>query len=191
MQEVEVKARVRDKSALEAALAAAGVVLGESHEQKDTLFLPKDATIPDLYIYPDAATLAARNIPVMRIRESNGKVLLTMKKPQKNELDCIENEVEVNDRAELEQILLHCGFHEILRFEKLRRKAKSGPYEICVDEVTGLGSFIEAEKLTDGADSEKVQEELFDFLAQFGITREDRVMQGYDTLILKAKVIIP
>ncbi len=190
MQEVEVKARVRDKKALEQALVAKGIVLSDPKEQKDTLFLPKDVSIPDLYIYPDAATLAARNIPVMRIRESGGNVLLTMKKPQKNELDCIEHEVEVNGRAELEQILLHCGFHEILRFEKMRRKAKSGPYEICVDKVNGLGSFIEVEKLTDGMDSEKVQEELFDFLAQFGITRDDRVIYGYDTLMLKARGII-
>ena len=191
MQEVEVKAKVRNKKTLLAALVERGVVLTPPVEQYDRVYLPKDKTIPDLYIYPDYATLASRDIAVMRIRESGGEVLLTMKKPIKNQLDCIEHEVVVSNADEAEAILFACGFHEIIRFHKHRQKGKYGPYEICVDEVTELGSFIEAEKLTDGMDSEAVQEELFGFLAQFGITHEDRVMFGYDTLTLKSKGIIP
>jgi len=52
---------------------------------------------------------------------------------------------------------------------------------ICLDEVEGLGSFIEVEK-TSAEDGEAIQEELFNFLESLGVKREDRVFKGYDTL---------
>jgi hypothetical protein len=40
------------------------------------------------------------------------------------------------------------------------------------------------EKLAKEGDSEKIQEELFEFFKRLGITNEDRVFWGYDTLML-------
>jgi adenylate cyclase class IV len=51
-----------------------------------------------------------------------------------------------------------------------------------LDEVDGLGSYIEVEKMSD-EDGEKIQNELFDFLQILGVSKEDRVLKGYDTLM--------
>ena len=71
-----------------------------------------------------------------------------------------------------------------MEVKKIRRKAKFGGYEICLDEVERLGAFVELEKLTDdGADAAKVTEELLKTLEGFGLSREDRETRGYDTQI--------
>jgi adenylate cyclase class 2 len=76
------------------------------------------------------------------------------------------------------------GYKSAVKINKVRRKAKHLGYEICVDEVEGLGTFIEVEKVTDDCeDSKEVQKELFHFLESLGVNKNDVVMRGYDTLI--------
>lgn len=134
----------------------------------------------------------------MRIRDSNGVFFLTMKKTQINELDCIENEVEVKDPVEARKMLENLGFKEFVRVEKTREKCRLEDMTICLDEVEGLGNFIEIEKLIDpllirtseanaATDGIKVQEELFSFLEGIGVRREDRVFKGYDSLTMEKK----
>jgi adenylate cyclase class 2 len=76
------------------------------------------------------------------------------------------------------------GYKEAVRINKTRVITHYNGCEICIDEVEGLGSFIEMEKLAKEGDSEKIQEELFEFFKRLGITNEDRVFWGYDTLML-------
>ena len=64
----------------------------------------------------------------------------------------------------------------------VRKKAKYNDMEICIDAVEQLGSFIEVEKLSEG-DSLQIQEQLFTFLESLGVTKEDQVIKGYDTLM--------
>ena len=106
-----------------------------------------------------------------------------MKQPQSNELDTLERETEIADPKELKEVLFLMGYRSVVEIHKVRRKAKYKDYEICLDEVKGLGSFVEVEKITDEANAEEVQEELFQFLETWGIQRENRIMNGYDTLI--------
>ncbi|KKT40680.1 MAG: Adenylate cyclase [Parcubacteria group bacterium GW2011_GWA2_44_13] len=124
----------------------------------------------------------------MRIRESNGKFLFTVKQPQSNELDAIEYETEISSSEEFEKALILMEYKPIVEIQKIRRKAKFNDFEICLDEVKGLGSFIEVEKITEDDDANRVQDELFGFLKNIGVDEKDRVLQGYDTLIyLKQK----
>lgn len=120
---------------------------------------------------------------VLRIRESNGKFLFTLKQPQSNELDAIERETEVKDPEEFKEALLLMGYKPVVEIHKTRVKTNFGDYEICIDEVEKLGSFIEVEKITDNENAELVQKELFDFLTSLGVDPQNRVLHGYDTLI--------
>lgn len=54
----------------------------------------------------------------------------------------------VEDGDELESIILHLGFEPYVKVRKTRRTAHFGDIELCIDEVDGLGTFVEAEKLT-------------------------------------------
>ena len=65
---------------------------------------------------------------------------------------------------------------------KKRRKCRYNEYEVCLDEVEGLGNFIEVEKITEG-EGEVIQRELFNFLMKLGVNKEDKIEQGYDTLM--------
>ena len=70
-----------------------------------------------------------------------------------------------------------------IEVKKHRQKARFNDMELCLDEIDDLGTFIEIEKLTNDEDTERIQAELFDFLLTLGIQKEDRITQGYDTLM--------
>lgn len=179
MREVEVKAKVVNKDILQSKLTDLGIVLGDPIFQKDTIFVPEG----------QSALPVSHGIRVLRIREQGGKFLFTLKYSVTDNLDKVERELEISDPTVLSQIILDLGFVHIATVEKMRRKAQIGELEICVDEVNGLGVFIEVEKLVDGEDVTGVQDELGRFLGTCGISDENRVYDGYDVLMFKKDVI--
>ncbi|MFA5777993.1 MAG: class IV adenylate cyclase [Candidatus Paceibacterota bacterium] len=170
--EVEVKARVKNFDEIIPKLKELGCVLSEPIMQDDYIFNQKGI---DLY-------KGHGDLSVLRIREQDKKIIFTLKKNRSNELDCIEKEIEVNDKNTLKEIIELLGFESNVEVHKKRIKTNYKDYEICLDEVDGLGTYIEVEKMSD-EDGEKVQEELFGFLQTLGILKEDKVFNGYDTLI--------
>lgn len=173
MNEVEVKARIDDIDKIMKSLEELGCDFSEQLEQKDKIFLHNSIEFPDI----------KKGTVILRIRDSNGKCILNLKKQLGNEMDNIEQETEISDSEAGEEILKHLGFHEVVQVNKIRQECKYRDMTICVDEVENLGSFIEVEKLTDEKDSAKLQKELFKFLETLGIKKEYQVFQGYDTLI--------
>jgi adenylate cyclase, class 2 len=171
-KEIEVKAKVEDLNILKKKLEELGCVFSLPTEQKDTIFVNFDSDF--------TAFMPGTNL--LRIRETNSKIIFTLKQPQSNELDCIEKEIEVSDKEQLKDILELMGFHEAIQVHKIRTKTKFNELEICLDEVKELGTFVEVEKITDG-DGETVQNELLNFLESLGVSRENRVTRGYDTLV--------
>lgn len=173
-KEIEVKARVGDMEAITRKLVEFDCKIGEPVEQRDTIFVASDYGAFEEF-HP------GKNL--LRIRESKGKYLFTIKQPQVNELDAIEHETEILDPKEMREAILLMGLEERCRVNKVRRKANYNGWEICLDEVEGLGSFIEVEKIAEDEDAEVIQEELFKFLETLGVKRSDRVTSGYDTLV--------
>jgi adenylate cyclase class 2 len=173
-QEIEVKVRVNDLEAFAQKLEAVGCVVSPKVLQEDIIF----ANYKPFDVFKSGATIA-------RIRKANEKILFTVKKSQSNELDCLEREVEIDNALEMKEAILLMGFYEAVQVQKYRRKTRYLDYEICLDEVEGLGSFVEIEKITENEDAQKVQKELFEILKGFGVRTEDRVERGYDTLVYK------
>ncbi len=67
---------------------------------------------------------------------------------------------------------------------KTRQKAHYNTIEICLDEVENLGTFIEAEKLTEeDSDGSIIVEELRSELEKIGVDRSNEVFDGYDVLL--------
>lgn len=170
--EIEVKAKVRDFEILKNKLKEIGCILSEPIIQDDYIYNKKGIDIRKGY---DGS-------PILRIREQGEKILFTLKKNRSNELDCIEKEIEVNDRNILNDIIELLDYECTVEVHKKRIKCVYNDYEICLDEVDGLGSYVEVEKMSD-EDGGKVQNELFDFLQTLGVLKEDRVFNGYDTLV--------
>jgi adenylate cyclase, class 2 len=175
MQEVEVKAWVRDEERLISALLEHGVRLGEPVRQLDSVYAKENW----------------RNDPerkVLRIRRQAGHSFLTLKQNGRNELDSLEHETGIDDPEAVEAMLPLLGYELVVEVDKSRRKGPLGEMEICVDEVSGIGTFIEADRLLEvDIKAQAVQEELFDFLESIGVSRDERENRGYDTLVRLSK----
>lgn len=173
-KEIEVKAKVNNLDEIAGKLTELGCVLSQPITQHDTVFVENDYG-------PFEQFQPKKNL--LRIREAGNEFILTLKRPQSNQLDSIEHETKIYDPNETKEILALMGYHEIVKIHKTRRKTKYNEWKICLDQVDKLGSFIEVEKMADDADAKKIQNELFSFLQSLGIKQEDRVFDGYDTLI--------
>ncbi len=172
IKEIEVKARVQDLDSFITKAKKLGIVFGPTLHQFDRVFLPKGITFKSVVPGTNA----------LRIREENDRVFFTLKQRQNVELSAVEAEIEVTDAQALPHLIELLGFYEAVTIDKKRRKAEYGEYEICLDEVKGLGSFVEVQKFSEG-DGEIIQNELFEFLKKFGIDERSREKKGYDTLM--------
>jgi adenylate cyclase class 2 len=75
------------------------------------------------------------------------------------------------------------GFRPTVRIVKTRRTGTLGDLILCVDELDGLGAFLEVERMVpDGVPGEAVQAELSRFVASLGIDAE-QTGQTYDVLV--------
>ncbi|NJE42431.1 class IV adenylate cyclase [Thermococcus sp. GR6] len=128
----------------------------------------------------------------IRIRRFNGhfEALMTYKGPKIDPNSKTRKEIEIllSDPDKHTEILESLGFKEVLTVEKTREKyyVDKG-IVIALDEVEGLGKFIEIEAL---AESEEVVEEtvrvLREILASLGVKKFER--RSYLELMLEKEV---
>lgn len=178
--EIEIKAKLRDKAAVMQKLTALGCEFSEPKTQDDMVWVKNMGDLP---------TFLGNDV-FLRIRvEGGGKTILTAKKPKniagEGNLVKREHEVVVDSAEEARVILEMLGLKEAVRTIKTRQKALHAGYDICIDEVEGLGSFIEVEKIADEKDADKILEEMMEFLAPLGVSVEDKVTKGYDILMIE------
>jgi len=177
--EIEVKARLKDASATQQKLEALGCVFSEPKTQDDTVFVAKPGTI-DVYLSNDV-------FPRLRI-ENGTKAILTVKKPVQKSPDMLvkyEHEVVVSSADEARGMLELLGLHAAVRTVKKRRTAHYGEYEICIDEIENLDTFIELEVMGEAEGAGELQKKMWEFLASLGIEASDQVTRGYDVLMLE------
>ena len=177
--EIEVKARVTDLQVLKSKLTEQGCVFTEPVVQDDTGYVRTTGSM-ERFLGNDV---------FLRIRvQSDGRVIFTAKQPSRFAGDGLaktEYEVTVSSADELENILKLSGFQKAVHVRKTRQTAHHGGYEICLDEIEGLGSFIELEVMGDEADADSIQKGMFSFLESLGISGVDQVKKGYDILMLE------
>lgn len=173
MREIEIKVRVHDKAQALAALDKLGIKLSEPKKQHDVVYSRPGAIDND----PGENWLRVRT-------ENDSKVIFTLKRSVTGELDSIEHEVVVDSGAEITAIIGYLGYELFSDLTKIRQKAKCGDIEICFDEVPGLGTFMEAEKLcAEDVDNTMVEAELWDLFGKLGLTKADQETSGYDVLM--------
>jgi adenylate cyclase class 2 len=176
-REVEVKYVVDDPSGLVTALEARGVLLADAVTQDDQAYSPVGWT----YGQPKIG------VPFARLRTQNGHHLFTVKIPVLSELDCTEHECEVSDRAQMHRALLAMGFRATARILKTRRVGKLGTITVCLDEVDGLGTFLELESITD-ADAAHAQADMNAIAVSLGVA-VTRVSATYDSLLREGAAV--
>ena len=181
LSEIEIKAIVRDRVSLMQKLSEKGCVFSKTKTQDDAVFVQNTGPM-DTFL---------SNSVFLRIRIQDGaKVILTAKRPKNVRSENLvkrEHEVTVDSAEEARGILDLMGYQEqeAARVKKVRQTAKLGEYEICIDEVEGLGSFIEVERMADESEAPEILKQIEEFLAELGVQPEDKVSKGYDILMLE------
>jgi len=122
---------------------------------------------------------------VMRIRRQNDSAEFNLKKQQSGgELDNLEYETKVSNPDAVHAILAELGYKPQVEVKKIRIKCKFKDYEICLDKVDRLGSFVEIEKLVEeSTEPDEVQKELIEVLESLGLSKDDMETRGYDTQV--------
>jgi adenylate cyclase class 2 len=134
MMEIELKAYVDDTKKLEKNLNAIGAIFIKDSKQIDIYYTPSTRN----FLNTDE---------VLRVRSTDSEHILTYKGPRiKNDFKTREeHEVKIDDVNELITILTKLEFHEIGRVSKTRKVYKLQNFEICLDCVDDLGTFVEIE----------------------------------------------
>jgi adenylate cyclase class 2 len=176
VREVEVKYQVRDKEALLVALKRRGIELAAPVYQDD------QAYAPDGWSYGDAKL----GVSFARLRTVDDRHTFTLKRPAENALSCDEYETTIANREQMDQAILAMGFCPTVRIAKVRRTAALDGLVLCVDEVEGLGTFLELERMVpDGTSGDAVQAEMAAFVVSLDVEAE-RTRETYDSLVRAA-----
>lgn len=181
MHEIEIKARIRNEEEVFSKLRELGCEFSDAIVQDDTVYALKVDTIQDF----------VSNSLFLRIRvQNNGKILFTVKHHEGRRAEDptgvpVEHELEISSREVMERMLALLGFKEAARVKKHRRKCTYKNWELCLDEVEGLGAFIEVEQMADFEQAKQAQKEMTDFLLSLGIASEDMPAQRYDIALME------
>lgn len=149
MIEIEAKFKLSDnmtRDKLIAVLESQFVTPISIKHQIDTVFLlPEQVDAP---IIPGSKIMRIRDI----LDPETGKLqrsLITLKIEGQAKLVSDEYEFAVDDGDMARQMLTALGWQEVVTVDKVRLESKTEDYTICIDEVAGLGLFIELEVLAE------------------------------------------
>ena len=190
MIEVELKLPIYKRSATEAALVREGFTPGDLIREYDLYF---SGSAKD-FIKSDEA-LRIRNSENLHKRTS--KSFLTYKGRKLDQVSMTRKELEtgIEDAGTAAEILAALGYEKQFPVSKLRQYYHRDDVTACVDQVEGLGSFLELELLvpeagcpTDtGRESmtrEKALSKLAHILSRLGYSMEETTCRSYLSMIM-------
>jgi len=170
--EIEVKFKVSSLKEVEGRLKELGAVLKETEVEEDVYYQHpcKDFKLTD---------------EALRLRCTLKICELTYKGPRApGKLKAREEiTVKVEDFKKMDFILKRLGFSKVAVIRKTRKKYVLENREICLDEVEGLGEFVEVELLVEKSLRE-AEKELLDFARKLGISGEP-ITKSYLELLLE------
>ena len=151
-----------------------GVCLGEPVCQDDQAYAPAGWDYGQDRI----------QVTFARLRSQGQDTLFTVKRPVSDVRTCIEHECRVDDRDAMHEAILLMGFAPTVRIVKTRRSGRlHDRFELCVDEVEGVGTFIEIEAMAAaGEDHERLRSELERLVEGLEVDVE-RCTETYDALV--------
>ncbi|UCG69619.1 MAG: class IV adenylate cyclase [Thermoplasmata archaeon] len=166
--EIEAKAYTKNLKEIEQKIREIGAKQTWEGEQKDTY-----------YNHPERDF--AKTDEALRVREEDGKVILTYKGPKIDNLTKTREEikVQVKDLSSILEILLKLGFKEVFKVKKHRKIFLLEDFKICLDSVENLGDFVEIETSVSSEVSEEKISEIRDSIL--------RTMEEWGLLELERK----
>ena len=133
----------------------------------------------------------AQTDEAVRIRDTNGQTSLTYKGPLVDRETKTRREIELDlvgteAHGKLAEWLQAVGFRPVLAVEKTRQAWSlhrgDRDVEIALDQVTGLGQFVELETVAEEADLVPARTLLQELATELGLTQSER--RGYLSMLL-------
>jgi adenylate cyclase class 2 len=179
MLEVEVKLRVDNRAELVSRLISSGFTQKKIVCETDTYYTGE---FHDM-IQRDEA-LRIRKIEDMNSGEKSSVITYKGAKLDKVSMTRREYETAIGDAETGKRILEEIGFSAVPEVEKIRTEFVLGDVTACVDQVTGLGDFLEIEILTGEGMREKALERIRDMLEQLGFSMENTTRRSYLSMLM-------
>ena len=183
MLEAELKAALEGRTLeeLEAAARAMGFCPRQVLRETDLYFNGVDRNF--------AQTDEALRLRSAQQLEPAGEAVtcLTYKGPKEDRRSNtrLEYETAVGDLDTARAILQALGFEAVCTVSKTRQTFRLGEVTACLDQVDGLGPFLELEHLLpDGAERETAVSGLLDLLDRLGVSRQALERRSYLELLL-------
>lgn len=153
----------------------------EEDQQRDTYYIP-----------PHKNFLEKKPISEwLRIRETKNKSTINYKNwhnsEDKKAVSCDEFETSLKDAAALKNIFKNLDFKEIIVVAKSRKTWIYKNTKISVDNVVGLGYFVEIETAGNFADANEAKKHLYSILSGLNAKLGHQDFKGYPYQILKKK----
>lgn len=165
----------------------------KSYLKKSSRFV-KSSEHKDHYYTPNHQSFLKKKYPYewLTIRQRDGKTLFNYKhwypENTKYTTHCDEYETEVNDAKSLANILKALSFRKFISVEKRRLVFRyKNRMEIALDEVRGLGYFVEIESLKDFGGAKKTHQEVLKFAQSLGLHETKTVPGGYAAELMRRK----
>jgi len=127
-----------------------------------------------------------RTDEALRVRKTDGRCFLVYKGPKIGDANTkTREEIEIGIDGDLckdlVEILDRLDFRRAAVVRKDRWVYKTRNLEICLDDVEGLGKFIEVETLKEMSMN---AEEIFDFMEKLGVSRDEFITESYLELLM-------
>jgi adenylate cyclase, class 2 len=175
--EIEIQTRVENVAPLLEVLQKEGKQVLDDH-QKDEYYTP---------IHRDFFA----NKPIdewLRVRES-GKHSITYKnwhhRVDGKSNHCDEFETVVQDAQQIRNIFKVLDIKPVITIDKYRRSWNHDKYEVSIDEIKGLGSFVEVEYKGHGVvDPDQIAKEMIVYLKKMGVGKVEINYVGYPYLLI-------
>ncbi len=170
--EVEIRAQIKNRGNVEGKLKKLGAKLIKKTRQIDKYF-------GEINLYRKIGYSF-----LMRVRDEGNKKFLAYKGAKlKKDGVWEEYEFEIDDVGKAIKMLKGMGMEEIIVVKKHRKEYALNGFTFCLDNIRGLGSFIEIEYSGDKNFSKKKNKET-DLIKRLGIKKNQILDKGYVTMLL-------
>ena len=180
--EIEIKVKVDNLAEIKEKVSKIGKLV-KAIKQIDEYYVP---------VQRDFFAHKPQPIEHLRIRTNPDKIVFeytrTVNMKADGDYDFAEEyETEISNVEEFKKILEYLDFKKVITVEKNREYWMCGGIEIALDDVKGLGTFVEAEAKGDFKDDKEAKKACIDFLENLGIkdVENTQIKHGYPQFFMK------
>ncbi|MHC4946163.1 MAG: class IV adenylate cyclase [Planctomycetota bacterium] len=156
-------------------------------EKRGAEFLKREQHL-DIYFQHPGRDFS-RTDEALRIRRAGHESILGYKGPKLGNAGKIRQELEtrLEDPAGLSKILESIGFRHAGEVRELRETWRLNEVSLFIDQVEGLGDFVEIEKkVEEDREHAEVLASLFELAQSWGLNPKDEIRKSYLELILES-----